>query len=119
MRRLAPLLLAALLAVGACGGTDKPADDGPPSLSQLADQIGCTNLEPDADLVGVREGGSCRMGGTDLFLYTYTDADQQEAIHDVSRLGGGVWVVGERWEAQAGSRAVADEVAEATGGEVE
>ena len=118
--RLAALALAATVISG-CGGTDKPAvgDGSPPSLDSLADTIGCTNVQPDTELLGVREGGSCTMGGRDVFLYTYSTAKQQEDLHDVSRLGGGVWVVGDRWEAQAPNTATADKVAEATGGEVE
>ena len=111
---------ALLLTLTACGGGDKVSDgDGPPSLSSLADTVGCTNVKQDAELMGVTEGGSCDLDGAEVFLYTYPSAKQMSDLHEVTRLGGGVWVVGDRWEAQAPTRSAAEKVAEATGGEVE
>ena len=120
MRRLIPVAVL-LAAVSACGGqSDKVSDgDGPPSLSSLADTVGCTNVKQDAELMGVTEGGSCDLDGAEVFLYTYPSAKQMSDLHEVTRLGGGVWVVGDRWEAQAPTRSAAEKVAEATGGEVE
>ena len=120
MRRLIPVAVL-LAAVSACGGqSDKVStSDGPPSLSSLADTVGCTNVKPDAELIGVTEGGSCDLDGAEVFLYTYPSAKQMSDLHEVTRLGGGVWVVGDRWEAQAPTRSAAEKVAEATGGEVE
>src|SRR3954471_20767057 len=112
--------VAALLTLTACGSSDKVStSDGPPSLSSLADTIGCSNVQPDKELVGVREGGSCEMGGSTVYLYTYPTTKQQADMHEVTRLGGGVWVVGDRWEAQTDGQGVASKVADATGGEVE
>ena len=119
MRRLIPV--AALLLATGCGQSDKvPADgDGPPSLSSLTDTIGCTNVTPDTELVGVREAGSCDLGGATLYVYTYGTDKQRADMAEVSRLGGGVWVVGDAWEVQAPSQGAAEKVASATGGEVE
>ena len=119
MRRLIPAAVL-LAAVSACGGqSDKPSHDGPPSLTSLADTIGCQDVHPDKELMGVREGGSCEVDGSTVYLYTYGTDKQRQDMAEVSRLGGGVWVVGDAWEAQTDGQAVAEKVAEATGGEVE
>ena len=120
MTRLFPILAAALLLVTGCGQSDKVSDgDGPPSLTSLADKVGCQDVQPDKELMGVTEGGSCDLDGAEVFLYTYPSAKQMKDLHEVTRLGGGVWVVGDQWEAQAPTRSAAEKVAEATGGEVE
>ena len=123
-RAIFPILAtaAATVLLAGCGGSsDKPSTDGdgPPSLSSLTDTIGCTNVEPDTELVGVREAGSCDLGGATLYVYTYPTDKQRADMAEVSRLGGGVWVVGDAWEVQAPGQGAAEKVASATGGEVE
>lgn len=116
-KRLAVVAVLPLLLAG-CGG-DKPAKAAPVSMTDLTNDMGCPSYEFSPDVVGVKSAASCELDGQEVWIYTYSTAAQQTAIHDVSRAGGGAWVAGPLFDVQAPTDELAQRIAEATGGKVE
>jgi hypothetical protein len=116
------LALAVIPLLVSCGSAKADSEAGtakPVAIEDLAQLASCDGFKQDPEVMGVREAGSCRYAGSDMSLYTYADDAQQGAMHDLSRSGGGVWIVGPLWDIQAASVDVADEIAARTGGAVE
>lgn len=111
MRNLGALVLFATLT--ACGGDS----DGPLTVEQLAEEAGCSGFTATPDVVMVREAGECSIDGADAYLYTFSDTEQRDAAP--TEAGGGIVVEGDLWQVQVFDQATAEQVASATGGEVQ
>jgi len=74
----AALVIAAVLAVAGCSSTSTPTSNVttfPPTIPTLRDvviQAGCTEYTPATE-VGTKDGGTCKVGGHDLYIYTFGD----------------------------------------------
>lgn len=115
-------LLAALpllLLVGCSEDEEPEARPSAPLVSDLTRDMGCQGFEYDPEVLGVATAGSCDLDGEEVWVYTYDDSAQQTAVQQISRMGGGSWVVGTLWDAQAPTPELAEKIAAATGGTVE
>ena len=110
------VVLLACLMLAACG------DDGssePPTIENVAAEVGCSGFEQNTEGQALtREIGSCQLDGIDIYVHTFSDADQQDQWMSIAPAGGGVLVEGDLWAAQTFDADVADKIAQATGATV-
>jgi hypothetical protein len=117
--RLAAAAFAALL-LTACGGDGagyEAADDIRSAL--LSAGLQCVGWEANEDVVGAQEDGSCEVDGKTTTITIYKSAEQREQIRETfSAFDSGFSVDGDRWTVNVPTRALADRVRDALGGEI-
>jgi hypothetical protein len=122
MNRTAVATLAILATLGLAGCTStsssaSPASAVPPSPSDLATRIGCTDYSPTVPpTLYAREEGGCTLGDDDLDIVTFSDRTAQDNWVKVGSQFGGIILKGNLWVVATGSHASADAVKGKIGG---
>jgi hypothetical protein len=118
--RAAVGLLAALALAGCSSGTGgdyEAADDIRNDLASAG--LECSGWEPNEDVVGAQEDGSCEIDGKATTVTIYKDAEQRAQIREAfSAFDSGFSVDGGRWTVNVPTRALAEKVRDALGGEI-
>lgn len=111
MNRKLAVVATVLLAAGsltACGSsaprtdiTTYPTANPPLTLRQVAEKAGCSEMTLSAE-VGTKEGATCKVGGHDLYLYTFADDSARNAWLKAGKAAGalGSFQQGESWVIQ-------------------
>jgi hypothetical protein len=117
--RIPATAVAAVLLV-ACGhSSGSGGSSGAPTVAGLTSKLGCTHVEQNTEVIGVREEASCDLGADRLTIDTYVSNEQRDVIEKtLGQLAGGVTVVGDRWTVLAPTQASAEAVGAKIGGEI-
>lgn len=123
--RLLQILLAAVLlvALASCGDDDgaaaAPRHDDVASLAEELDGVdgGC-DLEYEGLTDAQREVSVCTIGGDIAELSVWTDPEAHDAAVSAARERDQPLVTGPNWTISVGDRELAQEIADATGGEL-
>ena len=113
------LALVAALALGACGGNSSGGGPSYESVTALAHDLGCSGVELNDGVSGVKEEGHCQLSGERMTVYIWPDGvDAKEPPGASSPFGGGWVVVGKNWTVAALTAAGAKKVLDKLGGEL-
>jgi hypothetical protein len=124
MRRTPVLIAAAALAtLAACssGGGSSPSSTSSSFATpqDIASRLDCTS-PVKSDEIMVREAITCDYGSDTLEIVTFNDNGQRDSWKKIaSGVGGGVYVVGDKWLVSADSTATATNVQRTVGGKVQ
>ena len=112
----------AAVALTACGGGGGSSYD---SVSAIRDKLAAADLEcsgykQNKEVMGAKEDGSCEIDGDTATITIYNSADQREQIREAfSAFASGFNIDGDRWSVNVPTKSMADEIADALGGEVQ
>lgn len=116
VKRLAVVLVLAPVLAGCGGGSSSSSSFKTPQ--EIASKLGCTSPEPATEVMA-REGIDCSYDGSTLEIVTFNDNGQRDGWAKIAKkLGGGVYVVGDKWLVDADSTAQAEKIAGVVGGKV-
>lgn len=117
---------AAAVALTACGGGavagGSSSYDSVSAIRAALSEAGlhCASWVQNKDVIGAQEDGHCEIDGDTASITIYKSADQRTQIREAfSVFDSGFSVDGDRWTVNVPTRSLADEVAEALGGEVQ
>jgi hypothetical protein len=125
MRRTTGMIASLLLLAGCGEASVVDADVDMRSARAIAawlDEAGftCEGFEPNTDVIGAREDGTCSHGETTVTITTFNSAEQMETITEAFKdLQSGVIVQGDKWQVGVDNREQAEEVMNWIGGEVQ
>ena len=92
-RQLAPVLVGVVLVLVGCG------DDEPPSIEEIAEQVGCENPTPqDTDELYVVDAVECADGGRVL---TFNTNSARDSFIEIAEEFGGTYETGDGYAVEA------------------
>lgn len=116
-------IAACLLFFVGCGGGDESYATVKEVVDALKEGgVKCTRMRIDDDhdeALGVIESGACDIGDEPLYIVIAGGEDELESLLDADDVPGAAFVVGDVWTVGAAEEAIAENVQEAIGGELE